>query len=55
MPAVERNTHNKNQRIISILKKLKTFVVYGFALAGFGIICAWLIFKLGLTKDEAPR
>lgn len=52
MPAVERNTHNKNQRIISILKKLKTFVVYGFALAGFGIICAWLIFKLGLTKDE---
>lgn len=52
MPKVEGNTNNKNQRIVSIFKKIKTFVVYGFALAGFGIICAWLIFKLGLTKDE---
>jgi hypothetical protein len=52
MPAVEGNTHDKKQSIYSILKILKTFVVYGFALAGFGIICAWLIFKLGLTKDE---
>lgn len=52
MPKIEGNTNNKNQRIDSIFKKIKTFVVYGFALAGFGIICAWLIFKLGLTKDE---
>jgi hypothetical protein len=47
-----KGTHTIKIKDSFHLKKLKTFVIYSFALAGFGIILAWLIFKLGLTKDE---
>jgi len=43
--------NNKSKKKI-ILKRLGKFIIYGFALAGFGIIAAWAIFKLGFTKNS---
>ena len=39
---------NKKKKVFGIIGKI---IVYGFALAGFGIIAAWAIFQLGLTKN----
>lgn len=33
-------------------RRIYNCVLYAFALAGFGIIAAWLIFKLGLTNNK---
>ena len=33
-------------------RRIFNIVVYAFAIAGFGIISAWAIFKLGLTKNK---
>ena len=35
-----------------VWKRVFNVFVYLFALAGFGIIAAWLIFKLGLTNNK---
>ena len=35
-----------------ILKWIWRITLYGFAIAGFGIIAAWAIFNLGLTKNR---
>lgn len=40
---------NKNKKVLRIIWRV---LVYGFALAGFGIISAWAIFSLGLTKNN---
>ena len=36
----------------SVGRRIFNIVVYAFALAGFGIIAAWAIFKLGLTNNK---
>ncbi len=40
---------DKKKKVLSIIGKI---IVYGFALAGFGIIAAWAIFQLGLTNNN---
>lgn len=36
----------------SVGRRIFNIVVYAFAIAGFGIIAAWAIFKLGLTNNK---
>ena len=45
---IEKNKSKKK----TLIRRLGKFTIYGFALAGFGIIAAWAIFKLGFTKNE---
>ena len=33
-------------------RRIFNIVVYAFALAGFGIVAAWAVFKLGLTNNK---
>ena len=40
---------DKKKKVLGIIGKI---IVYGFALAGFGIIAAWAIFQLGLTNNN---
>ncbi|MBP5548401.1 MAG: hypothetical protein J6X58_05900 [Bacteroidales bacterium] len=42
---------NKAKKL-PIGRKIFNIVVYAFAIAGFGIIAAWAVFKLGLTNNK---
>ncbi len=33
-------------------RRIFNIFVYLFAIAGFGIVMAWLVFQLGLTKNK---
>ena len=47
-----QNPKSKNAVKAPLGKRIFNIVVYLFAIAGFGIIAAWGIFKLGLTNNK---
>ena len=47
-----QNPRAKNNVKVSVGRRIFNIFVYLFAIAGFGIIAAWAIFKLGLTNNK---
>ncbi|MBP5516485.1 MAG: hypothetical protein J6X86_05995 [Bacteroidales bacterium] len=47
-----QNPKSKNSVKAPIGRRIFNIVVYLFAIAGFGIIAAWGVYKLGLTKNK---
>ena len=47
-----QNPKSKQTIKPSMGRRIFNIVVYAFALAGFGIVAAWAVFKLGLTNNK---
>ena len=47
-----QNPRAKQAYRASMGRRIFNIVVYLFAIAGFGIISAWAVFKLGLTNNK---
>ena len=47
-----QNPKSKQAIKAPLWRRIFNVAVYAFALAGFGIIAAWAVFKLGLTNNK---